>query len=92
MVIGTLDSHDKVNGKGKQIIEDAGIEVVSGVLEEECQELNKRFFTLQQKQRPFIILKWAASADGFLDKFFLPPLYQTFHCANELANNVRILI
>ena len=72
VVIGTLDSHDKVNGKGKQIIEDAGIEVVSGVLEEECQELNKRFFTFHQKQRPFIILKWAASADGFLDKDFKP--------------------
>ncbi len=72
VVIGTLDSHDKVNGKGKQIIEDAGIEVVSGVLEEECQELNKRFFTFHQKQRPFIILKWAESADGFLDKDFKP--------------------
>ena len=72
VVIGTLDSHDKVNGKGKKIIEDAGIEVVSGVLEKECQELNKRFFTFHQKQRPFIILKWAASADGFLDKDFKP--------------------
>ena len=72
VVIGTLDSHDKVNGKGKKIIEDARIEVVSGVLEKECQELNKRFFTFHQKQRPFIILKWAASADGFLDKDFKP--------------------
>lgn len=72
VVIGTLDSHDKVNGKGKKIIEDAGIEVVSGFLEEECQELNKRFFTFHQKQRPFIILKWAESADGFLDKDFKP--------------------
>ncbi len=72
VVIGTLDSHDKVNGKGKKIIEDAGIEVISGVLEEECKELNKRFFTFHQKQRPFIILKWAASGDGFLDKDFKP--------------------
>lgn len=72
VVIGTLDSHDKVNGKGKQIIEDAGIEVVSGILEKECQELNKRFFTFHQKHRPFIILKWAESSDGFLDKDFKP--------------------
>ena len=72
VVIGTLDSHHKVNGKGKQIIEEAGIEVVSGVLEKECQELNKRFFTYHQKQRPFIILKWAESSDQFLDKDFKP--------------------
>ena len=72
VVIGTLDSHDKVNGKGKQILEDAGIEVVSGVLEKECRELNKRFFTFHQKQRPFIILKWAESGDSFLDKDFKP--------------------
>lgn len=72
VVIGTLDSHEKVNGKGKKIIEDAGIEVVSGVLEKECQELNRRFFTFHQKRRPYIILKWAASGDGFLDKDFIP--------------------
>ena len=72
VVIGTLDSHEKVNGKGKKMIENAGIEVVSGVLETECQELNKRFFTFHQKKRPFIILKWAESGDGFLDKDFKP--------------------
>jgi diaminohydroxyphosphoribosylaminopyrimidine deaminase/5-amino-6-(5-phosphoribosylamino)uracil reductase len=72
VVIGTLDSHEKVNGKGKEILENAGIEVVSGVLEEECKDLNKRFFTFHQKKRPFIILKWAESADGFLDKDFKP--------------------
>ncbi len=68
VVIGTLDSHDKVNGKGKHILEEAGIEVISGVLESECQRLNKRFFTFHQKKRPYIILKWAVSADGFMDK------------------------
>lgn len=72
VVIGAMDSHDKVNGKGKKIIQDAGIEVVSGVLEKECIELNKRFFTYHEKKRPYIILKWARSADGFLDKDFLP--------------------
>ena len=72
VVIGTLDSHKKVNGKGKELLENAGIEVVSGVLEEDCKDLNKRFFTFHQKKRPFIILKWAESADGFLDKDFKP--------------------
>lgn len=72
VVIGAMDSHDKVNGKGKKIIQDAGIEVVSGVLEQECIELNKRFFTYHEKKRPYIILKWAQSADGFLDKDFQP--------------------
>lgn len=72
VVIGTLDSHEKVNGKGKKMIENAGIEVISGVLENECQELNKRFFTFHRKKRPFIILKWAESGDGFLDKDFKP--------------------
>lgn len=72
VVIGTLDSHEKVNGKGKELLENAGIEVISGVLEEDCKDLNKRFFTFHQKKRPFIILKWAESADGFLDKDFKP--------------------
>lgn len=72
VVIGTLDSHEKVNGKGKQLLENAGIEVVSGVLEEECINLNKRFFTYHQKKRPYLFLKWAESADGFLDKDFKP--------------------
>lgn len=72
VVIGTLDSHEKVNGKGKRILEDAGLEVIFGVLENECQELNKRFLTYHQKQRPYIVLKWAQSADKFLDKDFKP--------------------
>ncbi|GAB0155682.1 bifunctional diaminohydroxyphosphoribosylaminopyrimidine deaminase/5-amino-6-(5-phosphoribosylamino)uracil reductase RibD [Chryseobacterium sp. Alg-005] len=72
VVIGAMDSHDKVNGKGKKIIQDAGIEVISGVLEKECIELNKRFFTYHEKKRPYIILKWAESGDGFLDKDFKP--------------------
>ncbi len=67
-----MDSHDKVNGKGKKIIQDAGIEAVSGILENECIELNKRFFTYHEKKRPYIILKWAESGDGFLDKDFKP--------------------
>ena len=81
VVIGTLDSHEKVNGKGKQILEDAGIKVVSGVLEKECRDLNKRFFTFHQKKRPYIILKWAQSADGFMDKNFQP-----YPISNDIVN------
>lgn len=72
VVIGSLDSHEKVNGKGKQILEEAGIEVVSGILEEECKAINKRFFTFHHQKRPFLILKWAQSNDGFLDKNYKP--------------------
>lgn len=72
VVIGAMDSHDKVNGKGKKIIQDAGIEATSGILEKECIELNKRFFTYHEKKRPYIVLKWAESGDGFLDKDFKP--------------------
>lgn len=68
VVIGSMDSHEKVNGKGKQILEEAGIEVITRVLEDQCKALNKRFFTFHEKKRPYIILKWAQSADGFLDK------------------------
>lgn len=80
VVIGAMDSHDKVNGKGKKIIADAGIEVVSGVLEKECRELNKRFFTFHERKRPYVILKWAESADGFMDKNF-----QSYQISNSLS-------
>ena len=81
VLIGSMDTHEKVNGKGKHIIEEAGIEVISGVLEKECRELNKRFFTFHEKKRPYIILKWAQSADGFMDKDFKP-----FPVSNALVN------
>lgn len=72
VVIGAMDIHEKVNGKGKSILEDSGIEVVAGILDKECQELNKRFFTFHREKRPYIILKWAESSDGFLDKEYQP--------------------
>ncbi len=72
VVIGTVDLHEKVNGKGIEILVNAGIEVASGKLDQESRELNKRFFTFHEKKRPFIILKWAQSGDGFLDQIFKP--------------------
>jgi diaminohydroxyphosphoribosylaminopyrimidine deaminase/5-amino-6-(5-phosphoribosylamino)uracil reductase len=68
VVIGCIDSFSKVSGKGIERILKAGIEVEVGILEKECRELNKRFFTFHEKQRPYVILKWAQSKDGFLDK------------------------
>ncbi|SMC75288.1 diaminohydroxyphosphoribosylaminopyrimidine deaminase [Moheibacter sediminis] len=66
VVIGTIDSFAKVNGLGIQKLKDAGIEVISGALEIECRDLNKRFFTFHQEKRPYVILKWAQTADGFM--------------------------
>lgn len=88
VVIGAMDSHDKVNGKGKKIIQDAGIEAVSGVLEKECIELNKRFFTYHEKKRPYIILKWAESGDSFLDKDFKPTAVSN-SLVNQFVHQLR---
>lgn len=66
VVVGCRDPFPQVNGKGIEIMQAAGIVVVPGVLEKECQELNKRFFTCHTRHRPYIILKWAQSADGVI--------------------------
>ncbi len=68
VVIGCRDSFEQVDGKGIQKLKAAGIEVIVGVLEQECRKLNKRFFTFHEKKRPYVILKWAQSPDGFIDK------------------------
>ncbi|KAB5491927.1 bifunctional diaminohydroxyphosphoribosylaminopyrimidine deaminase/5-amino-6-(5-phosphoribosylamino)uracil reductase RibD [Muricauda hadalis] len=64
--IGLKDPHDKVAGKGIQKLEEAGCKVTIGILEEECREHHKRFLTYQEKKRPYIILKWAETQDGFM--------------------------
>lgn len=66
VVIGCRDPFKEVNGKGIEKLKAAGVEVKSDVLEEECRELNKRFFTFHTRQRPYIILKWAQTADGYI--------------------------
>ncbi len=66
VVIGTVDPNIKVAGRGIQKIMESGANVTVGVLESDCLELNKRFFTFHQKKRPYIILKWAESRDGFM--------------------------
>ncbi|MFV7234656.1 bifunctional diaminohydroxyphosphoribosylaminopyrimidine deaminase/5-amino-6-(5-phosphoribosylamino)uracil reductase RibD [Flavobacterium sp. ZB4R12] len=66
VVIGTVDPNEKVAGNGIKKLLEAGIHVTVGILETECNELNKRFFTFHEKKRPYIILKWAESQDGFI--------------------------
>ncbi|MDX1768579.1 MAG: bifunctional diaminohydroxyphosphoribosylaminopyrimidine deaminase/5-amino-6-(5-phosphoribosylamino)uracil reductase RibD [Arenibacter troitsensis] len=66
IVVGLLDPHEKVAGKGIEKLKVAGCNVTVGVLEKECLEHHKRFITSHTKNRPYIILKWAETADGFL--------------------------
>lgn len=65
VVIGNRDPFSGVDGKGIEKLKNAGIEVISGILDDECREFNRRFFTRIQKQRPYIILKWAETANGY---------------------------
>jgi diaminohydroxyphosphoribosylaminopyrimidine deaminase/5-amino-6-(5-phosphoribosylamino)uracil reductase len=67
VVVGSVDPFAKVAGKGIERMRNAGIEVEVGVLEKECLELNRRFFTFHQQKRPYVILKWAQTLDGYLD-------------------------
>jgi diaminohydroxyphosphoribosylaminopyrimidine deaminase / 5-amino-6-(5-phosphoribosylamino)uracil reductase len=67
VVVGTIDTSDKVSGKGIEVLKKAGCKVISGVLETDCRILNRRFFTFHEKKRPYITLKWAQSADGYID-------------------------
>ena len=66
VVIGCTDPFAKVNGLGIKKLREAGCEVQVGVLEQECRELNRRFFTFHEKHRPWITLKWAQSSDGIM--------------------------
>lgn len=84
VVIGCRDSFKEVAGKGIEKLKAAGINVVVGILEDECLELNRRFFTFHEKQRPYIILKWAQSMDG---KIAASGGTRTF-ISNEFTNRV----
>jgi len=67
VVVGCIDEFAEVQGRGIQKLRDAGIEVTVGILEEECRALNRRFFVFHRFHRPYIILKWAQTANGFID-------------------------
>jgi|SRR5690554_199392 len=68
VVIANKDPFEKVNGSGIERLSAKGVEVISGVLKEEAAKINRRFFTFHQKKRPYIILKWAETADGFIGR------------------------
>lgn len=72
VVVGCTDPFASVSGRGIARIREAGIEVTVGVLERECRELNRRFITFHSQGRPYIILKWAQTANGFIDNGFRP--------------------
>jgi len=67
VVVGCIDDFSEVQGRGVAKLRQAGIDVTVGVLEQECRWLNRRFFTFHSMHRPYIILKWAQTANGFID-------------------------
>ncbi len=77
VVVGCTDPFAKVHGRGIQRLRDAGISVTVGVLEDECRRLNRQFITVNERHRPYVILKWAQSADGYLDDHFVPTMFST---------------
>ena len=72
VVVGCIDEFAEVQGRGIRKLREAGIEVKVGVLEDECKALNRRFFTFHREKRPYIILKWAQTANGFIDDHYQP--------------------
>lgn len=92
VVVGTVDPNIKVAGNGIKRLIEAGAKVTVGILDKECVELNKRFFTFHQKKRPYIILKWAESADGFIapkEKTELKPVWITNPYSRQLVHKWR---
>ncbi|MEO8515202.1 MAG: bifunctional diaminohydroxyphosphoribosylaminopyrimidine deaminase/5-amino-6-(5-phosphoribosylamino)uracil reductase RibD [Flavobacterium sp.] len=92
VVVGTIDPFAKVAGNGIKKLMEAGANVTVGILETECNELNKRFFTFHQKKRPYIILKWAETADGFLspeNKKEQKPVWITNTYSRQLVHKWR---
>ncbi|MDH4092886.1 MAG: bifunctional diaminohydroxyphosphoribosylaminopyrimidine deaminase/5-amino-6-(5-phosphoribosylamino)uracil reductase RibD [Cyclobacteriaceae bacterium] len=84
VVIANLDPNPLVAGNGVKKLRSAGIEVITGILAEEGQELNRRFFTFMAKRRPYIVLKWAETADGFIAR----ENYDSKWISNEFSRQV----
>lgn len=89
VVIGSQDPFPDVNGKGIAKLRAAGIEVLTGVEEQDCHQLNKRFFTYHQRHRPYVILKWAETADGFITANDDKRLLITGDLSNRLVHKWR---
>lgn len=86
VVVGMLDPNPLVAGRGVKMLREAGIEVVVGVLEKECRELNKRFLMLHEHHRPYVVLKWAQTGDGFIDRNRRPTPAPSLHGKGEHLN------
>ncbi|RAI94949.1 bifunctional diaminohydroxyphosphoribosylaminopyrimidine deaminase/5-amino-6-(5-phosphoribosylamino)uracil reductase RibD [Algoriphagus yeomjeoni] len=89
VVIAAFDTNPLVGGKGIQILKDAGIEVQTGVLENEARTQNKRFFTQIEKKRPYVILKWAQTADGFVAREDFSSKWITNASSRQLVHKWR---
>src|SRR5258706_6298419 len=89
VVIGCRDPFKEVNGRGIEKLKAAGVETEPGVLEKECKELNKRFFTFHTKHRPYIILKWAQTANGKMSGQGRDRLYISNEFTNRLVHKWR---
>ena len=92
VIIGTVDSNEKVAGNGIKKLIEAGVNVTVGILEKECRASNIRFFTFHEKKRPFIILKWAESQDGFIapkTKKEQKPVWITNEFSRQLVHKWR---
>ena len=97
VIIGCRDPFKEVDGKGIEKLKTAGIRVVYGILENQCRQLNKRFFTFYTKHRPYIILKWAETGDGFIstspqpspkERAFADPANTRLLISNEQTNRL----
>lgn len=89
VIIGCRDPFDAVNGKGIEKLKNASVEVIENVLVDECKATNKRFFTFHLQQRPYIILKWAQTANGFIGNQSNERLHITNEITNRLAHKWR---
>ena len=92
VVVGCLDPNPKVAGKGIERLKNAGIEVLSGIWERQCQEVHKEFLTFQTKNRPYILLKWAESSDGLIapsQKSNLRPFWISNKYSQQLSHKLR---
>jgi len=89
VVIGCRDSFAEVDGKGIEKLRAAGIKVEVGILESECIELNKRFFTFHEQLRPYIILKWAQTSDGFIAAAGSARTFISTEVSNRLVHKWR---
>lgn len=89
VVICNKDPNPQVSGRGIKMLQDAGIKVSTGLLEDEGWELNRKFFTFHSMQRPYIILKWAETSDGFLDACDAKPIRISSDVTKALVHQMR---